>query len=162
MPKITLLPMQTTLEVPNDTNLLKALKEAGLYIKSSCGGCASCGDCVIKVHTGEKNLTPQTFEETSLLGNVYHITKERLSCQTQVLGDVTIDIGNHNEQKDALQRQIKTSQSKIKVKKKTDILEEKEKKHQKQLATTASNQTTANADTVGGLKEGGKKRPRPF
>lgn len=95
--KCTLWPSGEVLEVNSEESLLSQLKKAGKKIKSSCGGCASCGDCVVVIKSGEMNLSPQNFEELRLLGNVYHITKERLSCQTKVLGDVTIDISAHDK-----------------------------------------------------------------
>lgn len=95
--KVTLWPSGEVLELNGEDNLLKQLKAAGKKIKSSCGGCATCTDCMIIVKSGELNLTPQTFEETRLLGNVFHITKERLSCQTKILGDVTLDISAHEK-----------------------------------------------------------------
>ncbi len=97
MPKLTIKPFGKTVEVSESESLLLELKKNGYNIKSSCGGCASCGDCIIEVISGDKNLTMQTFEETRLLGNVFHITKERLSCQTKITGDVTIDISNHKQ-----------------------------------------------------------------
>ena len=35
-----------------------------------------------------------------MLGNVFHITKERLACQTKITGDVTIDISHHDQAAD--------------------------------------------------------------
>src|SRR6476620_3773409 len=95
--KCTLWPSGETLELNGEETLLKQLKDQGKKIKSSCGGCATCSDCVVVVKSGEMNLTPQTFEETRLLGNVFHITRERLSCQTKVTGDVTLDISAHEK-----------------------------------------------------------------
>jgi ferredoxin len=95
--KITLWPSGEILEVNGEETLLAQLKKAGKKIKSSCGGCATCSDCMIVVKSGEMNLSPQTFEELRLLGNVFHITKERLSCQTKVTGDVTLDITAHDK-----------------------------------------------------------------
>ena len=95
--KVTLWPTGETLELNGEETLLNQLKKAGKKIKSSCGGCATCTDCMIVVKSGEMNLTPQTFEELRLLGNVFHITKERLSCQTKVTGDVTLDISAHEK-----------------------------------------------------------------
>lgn len=95
--KVTLWPSGEVLELSGEDNLLNQLKKAGKKIKSSCGGCATCSDCTIVVKSGEMNLTPQTFEELRLLGNVFHITKERLSCQTKITGDVTLDISAHEK-----------------------------------------------------------------
>lgn len=95
--KCTLWPSGEVITLNGEDNLLKQLKAAGKKIKSSCGGCATCGDCMIVVKSGEMNLSPQTFEELRLLGNVFHITKERLSCQTKITGDVTLDISAHEK-----------------------------------------------------------------
>jgi ferredoxin len=95
--KCTLWPSGEVLSLNGEETLLTQLKKAGKKIKSSCGGCATCSDCMIVVKSGEMNLSPQTFEELRLLGNVFHITKERLSCQTKVTGDVTLDISAHEK-----------------------------------------------------------------
>jgi ferredoxin len=95
--KCTLWPSGEVLELNGEDTLLNQLKKAGKKIKSSCGGCATCSDCMVVVKSGDLNLTPQTFEELRLLGNVFHITKERLSCQAKLIGDVTIDITAHEK-----------------------------------------------------------------
>src|SRR5690606_5116454 len=114
-----------------EETLLHQFKKAGKKIKSSCGGCATCSDCTIIVKSGEMNLSPQTFEELRLLGNVFHITKERLSCQTRITGDVTLDISAHEK---ATETQKSVSGSKgtgVRLKKREDLekiaLESKEK-----------------------------------
>jgi 2Fe-2S ferredoxin len=95
--KCTLWPSGEVLTLNSEDSLLTQLKKAGKKIKSSCGGCATCGDCVVVVKSGELNLSPQSFEEVRLLGNVFHITKERLSCQTRITGDITLDISAHDK-----------------------------------------------------------------
>ena len=110
--KVILLPSGQQVNVPEGKALLHALREQGVYIKSTCGGVASCGDCVVKIHSGESCLTPSTFAELKLLGNVYHITRERLSCQTMVVGDCTIDIGEHDKARDQEKMLSKTSSNK--------------------------------------------------
>lgn len=115
--KVTLWPNGESFSCNEDTTLLKALKDNNHYVKSSCGGVASCTDCVIKIHTGENSITPPTFGEIKLLGNVFHITKERLSCQVLVKGNVTIDITKHDEEKD----QTKTANKKY-IKKKSPTI----------------------------------------
>ncbi|MBI2520329.1 MAG: (2Fe-2S)-binding protein [Bdellovibrio sp.] len=93
------------IEVSNDQSLLEQLKKAGVSVQSDCGGHASCGKCVVKIHTGEDHLSPPEFKELKLLGNVFHLTKERLSCQTHIMGDVTIDISAHATQMNNLESQ---------------------------------------------------------
>ncbi|MBC7427452.1 MAG: 2Fe-2S iron-sulfur cluster binding domain-containing protein [Bacteriovorax sp.] len=125
--KVTLRPEGKVVHIEEGKNLLVALREADTYIKSSCGGHATCTDCIIKIVSGEDNLTPPPFEELKLLGNVFHITKERLACQTMILGDVTIDISKHDKASDEARLKNKTSnyskkkQAKPLVRKEQDI-----------------------------------------
>lgn len=107
--KVTLKPSGEVVEVEEGKNLLVALREQNIYIKSSCGGHASCTDCIIKIVSGEDYITPPPFEELKLLGNVFHITKERLACQTCLTGDVTIDIGKHDLATDEAKLKNKTT-----------------------------------------------------
>lgn len=100
MPKCILRPSGEQVEVQEGVNLLEALRAQDIYIKSSCGGHATCSDCVIKIVSGEDHLSSPPFEELKLLGNVFHITKERLACQTCISADVTIDISGHDKDRD--------------------------------------------------------------
>lgn len=107
--KVTLRPDGAVVEVPEGKNLLEALRACDVYVKSSCGGHATCSDCIIKVVSGEDHLSPPPFSELKLLGNVFHITKERLACQTMLEGDVTIDISKHDKARDEAKLKNKTS-----------------------------------------------------
>ena len=95
MHKVTVLPYNETIEVSDKSNLRDSLDRAGYTVKSTCGGCATCGLCVVVLETGEDNISDIAFEEKQLLGNVFHLTKERLSCQVDILGDITVDISAH-------------------------------------------------------------------
>ena len=165
-PKITLWPSGEVLEGNDKDSLLKQLVDAGKKIKSSCGGHATCGDCVILVRGGDSFCTAPTFEELRLLGNVFHITKERLSCQTRLMGDVVIDISAHSKKSSrttsAVPKGPKTmvrkasevqetalkSQEKVEVKKEDDWYRHWDKPEMDESKVPA--------------KLGGGKRPRPF
>lgn len=95
MPKIKVLPHDIEIEVNHGDNLRTSLISSELNIKSPCGGCASCGQCIVIIKDNYASLSDISFEEKQLLGNVFHITQERLSCQTNILGDVTVDVSNH-------------------------------------------------------------------
>ncbi|MBT4792672.1 MAG: (2Fe-2S)-binding protein [Halobacteriovoraceae bacterium] len=95
MYKIKVIPENKVIEVNQGDNLRTSLIAAGFEIKSPCGGCASCAQCVVKIVTGCDNLNEIPFEERQLLGNVFHLTAERLSCQTIVNGDIEVDISQH-------------------------------------------------------------------
>ncbi|PIK15517.1 2Fe-2S iron-sulfur cluster-binding protein [Halobacteriovorax sp. JY17] len=105
----TLMPSGEKIVINEKKSLLENLKDNGHYIKSSCGGHATCTDCAVKVVTGEDNVNPPEFNELQLMGNVFHITKERLSCQTFVTGDVTIDISAHDKKEDERRLKNKTA-----------------------------------------------------
>jgi ferredoxin, 2Fe-2S len=80
------------IEVASDKHIYQVLCENNVTIRSSCGGVGACGDCIIKVVKGEENLNDFNSTEKKYLGNIYHITKERLSCQCTMKGDVAIEI----------------------------------------------------------------------
>ena len=98
--KVTCLPSEKIIEVDGETPLLEALTDQGLYVKSSCGGHASCSDCAVKIVEGHTHINKPPFAEERLLGNVFFITKERLSCQVKISGDVTVDISAHDRERD--------------------------------------------------------------
>ncbi|MBS1121144.1 MAG: ferredoxin [Deltaproteobacteria bacterium] len=61
-------------------------------IDTACVGKGTCGLCRVKIIAGAEHLNPFTDEERKHLGNVYHITKVRLSCRSKLTGDVTIEV----------------------------------------------------------------------
>ena len=168
--KVTLWPSGEILDLNGQDSLLAQLKKAGKKIKSSCGGCATCSDCMIVVKSGESNLTPQTFEELRLLGNVFHITKERLSCQTKITGDVTIDISAHDKNTyTGKNEKVSVSKSTTtKLKKREDIekaVRENEEKAQAKPGDTWYRhweKEGEQAEDNRPKKLGGNKRVKPF
>jgi 2Fe-2S ferredoxin len=150
--KIKLAHNDQIIEVSGDASLMTELKTHGFNIKTTCGGCASCADCVVKVIAGAENINEPTFEEKQLLGNVFHITKERLSCQTKIKGDITVDISNHLEEK------VK-AKSGVKLKKK-DELNKVENKVEEKTEPTWFKHWEKESETK--KKLGGGKRPKAF
>ena len=83
------------IDVPEGESLLEALRRNSIGIRSSCGGFASCGDCIVKIIGEFNGINSVNFDEKKLLGNVFHITKERLACQVfpdQGTDDHTISV----------------------------------------------------------------------
>lgn len=175
--KVTLRPSGNVVEVEEGQNLLVALRDNDTYIKSSCGGHASCTDCVIKIVSGEDNITPPPFAELKLLGNVFHITKERLACQTMVTGDVTIDISKHDKATDEDKLKNKTSnfskkkQFQTRVRKESDIEKirtEREderqlfEREQKEKSEKWNKHWEKDKDAAAPKKLAGGKRPKFF
>jgi ferredoxin, 2Fe-2S len=79
-------------ECAEGTTLFEAGAKLSAGIETSCVGKGTCGLCRVKILAGAEHLTPYTEEERKHLGNVYHITKIRLSCRSRVSGDVTIEV----------------------------------------------------------------------
>ncbi len=85
--KLNILPNNITLEVPKGSVLLKAIKDAGVLIDTSCAGQGVCGRCRIIVEAGEYNAETTT-----------HLTDEEvkdgycLACVTLIEGDMRIRI----------------------------------------------------------------------
>lgn len=79
------------LDANKGDNLYQVLTFNNISVRSSCGGIGACGDCMVKIINGD-NLNSFTATESHYLGNVYHMTKERLSCQCIIDGDVEIEL----------------------------------------------------------------------
>jgi len=90
MPKVTI--DGTVIECTEGTTLFEAGAKLAAGIETACVGKGTCGLCRVKVIAGAEHLSPYTDEERKHLGNVYHITKVRLSCRTRVSGDVTVEV----------------------------------------------------------------------
>lgn len=174
--KVTLKPSGEVVEIAEGKNLLEALREQNCYIKSSCGGHATCSDCTIKIVSGEDYITPPPFAELKLLGNVFHITKERLACQTCLTGDVTIDISRHDKALDEAKLKNKTSnfakkKQITKIRKEPDIqkikTERADDRALEETAKLAKEETwkkhwEKNQDSDAPKKLAGGKRPKFF
>ncbi len=167
---------EQVLEVSSDKeNLLDVLKKANLYVKSGCGGHASCGDCTLKILGGEDLLLPPKFDELKLLGNVFHLTKERLACQTYIEGDVSIDLSHHDYSKDSEKiKNKKPFKPKARVRKSTDVHKMYEERKSKSDEKSIQRDESENAyfehwkkeksdDPMAKRKKlDGGNRPRPF
>lgn len=91
MPTIHFRKGRPAITVAEGENLMQALLKAGVPVASSCRGDGVCAKCRIEIVDGKQNLTPET-EAEAFLRQRHSIPKtERLSCQAEVRGDVTID-----------------------------------------------------------------------
>jgi 2Fe-2S ferredoxin len=91
MPTVTFLPSGLKVECDAGDSVFEVGRAAGVRIPTSCVGNASCGLCRVKIVSGEDDLAPFNANERRHLGNVYFLTKIRLSCQARVLdGDIVV------------------------------------------------------------------------
>ena len=93
MPSVTYLPSGLRFACSDGDSVFAVARQAGLPITTACNAKATCGLCRVKIISGEAHLSPQNDLEKKHLGNVYFITKLRLSCQAVVTGgDVIVEI----------------------------------------------------------------------
>lgn len=70
---------------------MKSLLEAGLPVASSCDGDGVCAKCRIIIVAGAENLSAENEVEIFLKESNNIASQFRISCQTQILGDITVD-----------------------------------------------------------------------
>jgi uncharacterized 2Fe-2S/4Fe-4S cluster protein (DUF4445 family) len=92
MPQLTFLPLGLTVACEVGDSVFLTARRYGVPVNTACVGRGTCGLCRVKVIAGEQNLSAFSETEGRHLGNVYFLTKERLSCQARVTGDVTVNV----------------------------------------------------------------------
>jgi 2Fe-2S ferredoxin len=91
MPKIKLAKSGRILEAPMGANLFAFLNDMGVPVASSCGGEGVCTKCLVNVLEGQENLTIENELEIDMRDIHDSPRSYRMSCQTEVNGDITID-----------------------------------------------------------------------
>ncbi len=72
---------------------MKVLLENNIPVSSSCHGDGVCAKCRVTITEGEAHLSLPSDVEKHLIAKNKYAKSVRISCQIQVLGDVTIDTG---------------------------------------------------------------------
>ncbi|MCA9527946.1 MAG: (2Fe-2S)-binding protein [Myxococcales bacterium] len=80
------------IEVPAGTSLLEAARDCGAPIQTLCQGIGACVQCKVQVVAGAEHLSRPEALEKDRLGNIFHLTGERLGCQTRVAGPVVVEV----------------------------------------------------------------------
>ncbi|MBR5045530.1 MAG: 2Fe-2S iron-sulfur cluster binding domain-containing protein, partial [Oscillospiraceae bacterium] len=65
MPKLHILPSDISCDVEKGTNLLEALRAAGIFLDAPCGGNGRCGKCTVTAD-GQEVLACQTIVENDM------------------------------------------------------------------------------------------------
>jgi uncharacterized 2Fe-2S/4Fe-4S cluster protein (DUF4445 family) len=91
--KVEFLPFRSTHSFARGTNLLDAIRKAGLPLKSTCGGKGTCGECLVRIEGGEARIRTSAAlpEEVRRLGYA-------LACQTEIEEDLTVELPRFEEQ----------------------------------------------------------------
>ncbi|CDN48210.1 ASKHA domain-containing protein [Neorhizobium galegae] len=101
-PLVLFMPSGKRGRFPVGTPVLDAARQLGVYVESVCGGRATCGRCQVSVQEGHfaKHGITSANDHLSPLGpkeerydRVRGLPEgRRLSCSTQILGDLVIDV----------------------------------------------------------------------
>jgi len=91
MPKVRFLQNGQIKEVEakEGESILQIALDNGIPMEHACGGNGFCTTCMCHVKEGMENLSPRNDREENM-GVIND--PERLSCQAQVNGDVTVEV----------------------------------------------------------------------
>ncbi|MEO0369357.1 MAG: ASKHA domain-containing protein [Pseudomonadota bacterium] len=92
----------------DDTTLLSAAQDAGVSIRSLCGGNGNCRQCWIRVIEGSHpkhglevsgdHVTPPTELEERYRTKIERFADMRLACRTHIRGDLLIDVPESSQE----------------------------------------------------------------
>lgn len=95
MAKITFLPINQTYDVKDGESILDVALNNDVPLQHACGGFCACTTCHVIVKSGAEHLSKMEDEEQDRIETLSDLTPEsRLSCQTKIHGDVTVEIVN--------------------------------------------------------------------
>jgi len=87
--KVTFSDINLTVTVPVGTRMIEVSEKVGSGIVYGCREC-DCGTCMMKVEDGWNNLSEPSVLEDKVLRENMAGRHNRLACQAQILGDVTV------------------------------------------------------------------------
>jgi len=88
--EVILQPIGKHIRIPVGTTLLDAARQAGVELVAICGGEGVCGTCRVCPVSGP--VSPPSLTEQAELTPADLSAGMRLACETEVLGDVKVDI----------------------------------------------------------------------
>jgi len=93
MPRISFVKNKAPIDIPEGIVLMEALLAHGVPVASSCKGDGICGKCRMRIVAGADSLPAKSTAEIAVLEKNLAGTDQRMSCQVQVFGDLTVDTG---------------------------------------------------------------------
>jgi uncharacterized 2Fe-2S/4Fe-4S cluster protein (DUF4445 family) len=85
-------PFDIAVAVPAGTSLLDAVRQAGLPLKSGCGGGGICGDCLLSVKSGSYQAKSSAALSQDLISRGY-----ALACLTNVTDHLSVHLPQFQE-----------------------------------------------------------------
>lgn len=95
MAKVQFLPRGLTVVGQPGQTLFELGWKQDVGLQSACVGKGTCGLCRVKIVSGEDQLCPYNEIEDKHLGNLYHLTRLRLSCQCVIAegaGEIVVEV----------------------------------------------------------------------
>lgn len=87
--------MNLSFEAQPGESVLDVAIRNDIPIQHACGGFCACTTCHVEVKSGDDHLSPMEEDEQERLDRAVEVTlHSRLSCQSKVCGDVTVEIQN--------------------------------------------------------------------
>ena len=80
-----------SIQVEPGSTLMQALLDHEIPVASSCGGDGVCRKCVLRIIKGGENLAPPNELEQHLIERDQLSSRERISCQAVIIGELTVD-----------------------------------------------------------------------
>jgi len=90
--KVRFLPFDICIDVPPGTNILDAARKANLFLKTTCGGKGTCGDCTVQILSGTYQSQPSAALSEKLLNQGY-----ALACLTEINDNLTLQLPQFQE-----------------------------------------------------------------
>ena len=90
--KVKFLPFSSTVSVSSGTSILDAARKVDLFLKTTCGGKGTCGDCVVRIISGTYQSKLSSALSDELIRQGY-----ALACQTEVNDNLTIQLPQFQE-----------------------------------------------------------------
>ncbi len=87
--KVTFEDIDLSVNVPVGTRVIEVSEKVGSGIIYGCREC-DCGTCMMEITEGYNNLSEPSVLEDKVLRENMGGRHQRLACQAQILGDVTI------------------------------------------------------------------------
>lgn len=87
--KVTFEDIDLSVNVPVGTRVIEVSEKVGSGIIYGCREC-DCGTCMMEVTEGHNNLSDPSVLEDKILRENMAGRHQRLACQAQVIGDVTL------------------------------------------------------------------------
>ena len=87
--KVTFEDIELTVNVPAGTRVIEVSEKVGSGIIYGCREC-DCGTCIMEVTEGRDNLSKPSMLEDKVLHENLAGKNQRLACQAQILGDVSV------------------------------------------------------------------------